>query len=280
MKKFIAAFDGLRFSEANMDYAIFLAKHCNAHLVAIFLEDFTRHSYSVADIMEYEGKSLDSHITELNEKDKEERDGIIEVFVNACRKAELNHSIHRDKNIALHELLHESVYADLLIINVTETLTRFEESVPTRFIRDLLNDVQCPVLITPANYKPIDNLIMLYDGEPSSVYAVKASSYLFDPIKKFETEVITVNGVEDSLHVPENKLVKEFMKRHFPKAQFVVLKGIAEDEIVKYLRLKKRDAIVVTGAYRRGRVSRLFRPSMADLLMQHLKMPLFIAHNK
>ena len=266
MKKFIAAFDGLRFSESNMNYAIFLAKQCNAHLVGIFLEDFTRHSYSVADIVEYEGKNLDHHITELNEKDKEERDEYIDVFEDACRDAGLNHSIHRDRNIALYELLRESVYADLLIINVKETLTRYEESVPTRFIKDLLNDVQCPVLITPENYQPIDSLVMLYDGEPSSVHAVRASSYLFDPIKNLDTEVVTVNEKEDSLHLPENRLVKEFMKRHYPKAAFTVIKGIAEDEIIKYLRHKKRNAIVVTGSYRRGRVSRLFKSSMADHL--------------
>lgn len=99
-------------------------------------------------------------------------------------------------------------------------------------------------------------------------------------MKSAETDVITVKPLEDSLHMPDNRLIKEFVKRHYPKAEYVVLKGNSEDEIIKYLHREKKDPIVVLGAYRRSSFSRLFRPSMADQLMQHVKMPLFIAHNK
>jgi len=74
--------------------------------------------------------------------------------------------------------------------------------------------------------------------------------------------------------------MKEFMKRHFPKAEYKVMKGWAEDAIVKYLKQEKQNALVVLGAYRRGTVSRWFRESMADILMKETKLPLFIAHNK
>jgi len=44
MKKFIAAFDGLKFCESTSEYAISLAKQTRAHLVGVFLDDFTHHS--------------------------------------------------------------------------------------------------------------------------------------------------------------------------------------------------------------------------------------------
>ena len=280
MKKFIAAFDGLNFSESTMHYAIFLAKHCNAHLVGIFLEDILRHSYGLAEIREYEGNNLDRYMHDLNEKDQEERDKSIQMFEQACQDSSLNYSVHRDRNVALLELLHESIYADLLIVNAKETLTRFEENAPTRFIRELLNDVQSPVVVVPPQYHAIEKIVLLYDGEPSSVYAVRAFSYLFEALKNYDTEVITVKGSQESLHIPDNRLIKEFIKRHYPKADYVVLKGMAEDELAKYLRREKKEPLVVLGAYRRNKFSRLFRPSMADYLLQHLKLPLFIAHNK
>ena len=80
--------------------------------------------------------------------------------------------------ISLPELLHESIYADLLIIDSKETLTHYEEEVPTRFIRDLLTDVQCPVLLVPQKYKPVKKIVLLFDGEPSSVHAIKMFSYI------------------------------------------------------------------------------------------------------
>jgi nucleotide-binding universal stress UspA family protein len=280
MKKFIAAFDGLDFSESTMSYSIFLAKHSDAHLIGVFLDDFMRRSYGVAELVAYEGTDLDKHVQTLDEKDKEERAGNVEIFEKACQVAGINYSIHKDKNVALQELLHESVYADLLIISENETLTRYEESVPTRFIRNLLNEVQCPVVIAPPKYHPINKIILLYDGEPSSVHAVRTFSYLFDPLKAFDTEIITVKDMDESLHLPNGKLIKEFIKRHYPKADHVVLKGHAEDEILKYLRSEKKHALIVLGAYRRTRFSRMFRPSMADYLLQYLQVPLFIAHNK
>ena len=70
------------------------------------------------------------------------------------------------------------------------------------------------------------------------------------------------------------------MKRHYPKAKYKVLKGSADTEIVKYLKGEKGEVLVVTGANRRGSVSRMFRESMADILMQKLKLPIFVAHSK
>ena len=280
MKKFIVAFDGLRFSESAMSYAIFLAKHCKAHLVGAFLEDFMRHNYGLAEIKKYEGANLDQYIEDMNQKDQDDRNESIAVFELACQDSGLNYSVHRDRNVALNEVLHESVYADLLIINAAETLSRYEEAAPSRFMRELLNDVQCPVVLVPASYEPIDKVVMLYDGEPSSVHAVRTFSYLFESIKHFDTEIVTVKRPEESLHVPDNKIIKEFVKRHYPKAESIVLKGVAEDEITNYLHRGKENAMVVLCAYRRSKFSRLFRPSMADYLLMHLKLPLFIAHNK
>jgi len=74
--------------------------------------------------------------------------------------------------------------------------------------------------------------------------------------------------------------MKEFMKRHLPKATYSVLKGHAEVEIVNYLKDQNNNSLVVLGAYQRSMVSRWFRTSMADTLMKEIKLPLFIAHNK
>jgi hypothetical protein len=279
MQKFIAAFDGLSYCETTLNYAIYFARQCNAHLVGVFLEDVTRHSYGMADITRHEGASFDQHVQALNQKDQEEREESVGRFEQACRTAGLSHSIHRDRNVALQDLMHESIYSDLLIISYRETLTRHKEPQPTRFIRELLTDIQCPVVLVPAKYKPITRVCFLYDGGPSSVHAVRMFGYLFNPFKNLHTEVITVKGPVESFHLPDNRLMKEFMKRHYPKAEYIILRGHAEDEVINYLQ-KQKETLVVLGAYRRSRPSRWLKPSMADHLVQHLKLPLFIAHNK
>jgi hypothetical protein len=280
MKKVIAAFDGLKFSKSTRDYAIQIAKQGNVHLVGVFLDDFTYHSYKVYDLIREEGSRFESRQTVLEKKDSATRAAAVESFETACQKAGVEYTLHHDRSIALQELLHESIYADLLIADSAETLTHYNENLPTRFIRDLLSDVQCPVLIVPDKFKPINKVILLYDGEPSSVHAIKMFSYTLSSFKQNLVDVLSVRPVKQSLHVPDNKLIKEFMKRHFPDATFTLLKGLPEAQIVNYLEKKKDNPVVVLGAYRRGRVSRWFRESMADVLMKDLKLPLFIAHNK
>lgn len=280
MKKIIAALDGLKFSDSTRDYAIQLAKQGNAHLVGIFLDDFTYNSYKIYDLIHEKGGLIGSAKKKWDKKDAKTRAVAVKNFETACRQAGLEHTVHHDRSIAIQELLHESIYADLLVIDSRETLTHYTEKVPTEFIRDLLSQVQCPVLIVPHVFKPVNRLVLLYDGAPSSVYAIKMFSYTLAALKQYPAEVISVKSEKQSLHLPDNRLMKEFMKRHFPKATYTILKGSAERVIANYLKQQKDTPLIIAGAYRRGRVSRWFRPSMADALMKEVKLPLFIAHNK
>ncbi len=279
MEKIIAAFDGLQYSNSTKEYAIYLSKQTQTHLVGVFMDDFTYTSYKIYELVTRQGVS-EEKLTQYKQKDKATRDAAAENFEAACQQAGLEYTVHHDRNIAIQDLKHESIYADLLIIDAKETLTHYPEKPPTRFIRDLLSDAQCPVLLVPQKFKPVEKIMLLFDGAPSSVHAIKMFSYLLPSLTQIDTEVISVNPVNTTLNMPDTKLMKEFMKRHYPKAKYKVMKGLAEDEIVKYLKQQEGNALVVLGAYRRGAISRLFRESMADILMQKVKLPLFIAHNK
>ncbi len=191
MRKIIAVFDGLKFSTATASYAIAIAKQSGADLIGISLEDFTYRSFKFYDIVD-EGKGVsDLEMKRLTEKDKKTRKMSVIKFGAACEDAGINYSIHHDTSVAIHELLHESIYTDMIIIDSAETLTKYTEDLPTRFIRDLLIDVECPVLLVPNEYKPIQKISMLYDGEPTSVYAIKMLSYILESFKHLPIEVIT-----------------------------------------------------------------------------------------
>lgn len=278
MKKFLAVFDGYKMSKSTLDYAIQLTQAANAHLAGVFLDEFLYRTYKVSKVIKtYE--DYEAIMKKLDEKDKVKRDEAVMQFQKACEKAKITFSIHRDKSIALQELKHESMFADLIIINEYETFTKYKEEPPTRFMKDLLGDVQCPVLVVPNAFKPVDKIVLLYDGGPSALYAVKMFSYLFGNFQDLPVEVYTVNDQMENLRLPDNKLMREFIKRHFPKATYSVAKGNAEELILGYLRNRKENELVVLGAYRRSELSRWFKTSMADTLMKELDTPLFIAHN-
>jgi hypothetical protein len=277
-KKFLAVFDGLRFSKSTLEYAIQLTKDVNAFLTGIFLDEFIYH-YDVSPILA-SYKDAEKLFSQQAEKDKEMRDESVREFERACSQANIHYSFHRSTGIYIREVKQESIFADLMIINANETFTMFAENPPAHFIKELLTDVQCPVLVTPGKFRPIDKITLLYDGKPSSVFAIKMFSYLFGDLSGMPVEVFTVNEPMEGSHLPNNKLMREFIKRHFPKAKYVVEKGNAEEQILGHLRYHKGNELVVLGAYRRSEISRWFKTSMADILMKELDTPLFIAHNK
>lgn len=277
MKKFIVALDGLNLSGSSIQTAIRLSKFHNAHLVGVFLDDFTRNSFGIYEVLE-SGQPFEKTIRQLAEKDAQIRNQAVIQFENACQEAGINYNVHRDKGFSLPDLLRESIYADLLILDAHETFTRHPEFPPTRFVKDLLAEVQCPVFLTPKHYTPVEKVVMLYDGSPTSVFAIKMFSHILPCT--LPAEVITVKGKEDDLHLPENKLMKEFMKRHCPQATYTILKGEAEAAVLQHLQSAQENTLIVLGAYQRSAVSRWFKNSMADVLLRTLKCPLFIAHNK
>lgn len=114
-------------------------------MIGVFLDDFTRRSYGFVEMAHYQGEDLDSFIHDRDEKDAGTRAESIDAFEKACSSAGISYSVQRDRNVALQALLHESVYGDRLMVGAAETLTRYEENLPTRFLRDVLNDVQCPI---------------------------------------------------------------------------------------------------------------------------------------
>jgi nucleotide-binding universal stress UspA family protein len=73
-------------------------------------------------------------------------------------------------------------------------------------------------------------------------------------------------------------MMKEFTKLYFPNAEYTVLHGNPEETILSFLEQQNEETLVVLGAYRKSRVSGWFKPSMADILMSELRLPLFIAH--
>jgi nucleotide-binding universal stress UspA family protein len=280
MKKFLAVFDGYKMSLSTLDYAIQLTKLAEAHLVGIFLNEFIYHSYNVYEVITTY-KDYEEVLKKLDAKDEEKREKAALEFQRTCEKEGVQFSIHKDKKIAIQELKRESMFADLIIINESETFTKYKESLPTRFIKDLLGDVQCPVLVVPSAFKSIDKIILLYDGAPAALHAIKMFSYILGNPQNLPVEVFTVKEKKKTdLHLPDNKLMREFINRHFPKATFTVIKGDAELEISNYPRNHPENELVVLGAYQRSELSRWFKMSMADILMKELNMPLFIAHNK
>jgi len=279
MKKIIVALDGLKLSEPAVQYAVAIAASQQAHLVGVFLDDVTYHSYKVYELTGT-AAAMQAEQAELEAGDVRKRATAVAYFTAACNNAPVNYSVHHDRNFPLEELLHESIFADLLIIEARETLANYAERPPSGFVKDLLAAAHCPVLVVPHQYRSLQQACLLYDGRATSVFAIRMFCYFFAGFQIPDIEVISVNKPGHSSHVPDNRLLKEFMKRHIPHARYTVLKGDPDVEIHQHLQAQDGHTLLVLGDSHRNMVSRWFRPAMSHLLLTSLRMPLFFARAK
>lgn len=279
MKKIIAAFDGLKYSESTASYAIDLAKKYNGKIFGIFLEDYTYHSYSIADLVGEEHADEEKAVY-LRKRDAELRADSITLFRSACENEGIQYSIHRDRNIAIRELINETLYADLVVVQNDETFSLYAEKPPSNFVITLLEKSECPVVVVPSVFSPIKNVIFLYDGKPSSIYAIKQFGGVLPAVKSVSTELVYVRPQEENYDnsLPNALYVTEWVKLNYPDLQYHVLIGTTTEQIANFLTSQTRNSLVVLGAYTRGSLSRLIHQSMADTIIQRLNLPLFISH--
>ena len=279
MKKIIAAFDGLRFSESTLHYALSLSKAGGAKLVGLFLEDPYIHGYGLKDLMRNTKGSLSKERRRLDKLDAKTRAQAIKRFQDACNKAGVEPLIRREHRLAMAELVDETRYADLLVISSHEALKPHRQKEPVEFIHALLPESRCPVLIVPATPAPIRKSMILYDGREPSLQALKPYSNLLGESLKGEAELVTVYPGRKSARLTGGALLKEYLKLHFENFRLVSLEGNAGPVLEKYLSGEGAGTLIVMGAYQRNRISRWLKPSLADRLMRKLEVPLFISHS-
>jgi nucleotide-binding universal stress UspA family protein len=279
MEKILLAMDAARPNMKAIDFACYIARLTRSRLTGVFLEGLVNgENRSANDVFgggawdsdtdnpDIVPATIPSALTEAS----------IRTFREACLCRDTLSGIHRDRGIPLSEILAETRFADLLIVDPETSFTKSDRHIPGRFVKDVLDSSECPVLIAPYSFDAIEEIVLSYNGTASSVYAIKQFTSLFPELTHKKVFVVNVRQ-DDTPAIEDQFKMKEWLKAHYDNVEFVLLKGDASDQIFGYL-LEKKNAVVVMGAYGRNMVSRFFKPSHAKLIVKTINLPIFIAH--
>jgi len=276
MEKILLAMDAKNVNTQAIDFACYLARLTNSRLTGIFLEDLLsdekpaiRENAELQNVCRYGPVSREMVTTVV--------EGNIAQFRQSCECRGIVPKVHRDRGIPLYEVIQESRFADLLVIDAETSFARNREAVPGRFVKDVLQEAECPVIIAPYSFHSVDEIYFAYNGSASSVFAIRQFTYLFPEWRQKKITVINVRDHEENTIEDQFKM-KEWLGQHYTDVEFKVLKGDASDQLFGYL-LEKTNAMVIIGAYGRSMLSRFFRHSHAHLLVKSVNLPLFIAHH-
>lgn len=277
MEKILLALDPQNMNMSAIDFACYISRLTHSRLTGVFLEDVLSGNRPISQTMQ--GSPYPNSIS-MTKPAEEEKTSVtadsIRHFKLSCDCRGVATLVHRDRGVPSAEISEESRFADLIIVDADTSFTRSNEPPPGRFVKDVLVDSECPVIIAPYSFYGLDDIYFFYNGTRSSVFAIKQFTYLFPELKEKKVTVVSAskNGEET---LAEQFKMKEWMKNHYTDVEYVLLNGDPSDELFGYL-IEKKNGIVVMGAYGRGMLSRFFKPSHARLIVKSINLPIFISH--
>ena len=272
MKKIIVAFDGSHFSEGTFRFLVNINSKEQILATGIFLPqaEFAELLYSFGGLtapVYYQNFSPDD--TLLVQKN-------IDIFKTRCEQNGIEYRVHPHMDMhVISQLLSETRFADLLLLSSELFYANLGEGDQEIYLRDVLHKSECPVMLIPEHFTEIENVVLAYDGTPSSVYAIKQFIYLLPEFTTLKTLLVSAGtAVEGETGITN---IEEFAARHFSDLTIVEL----DIDPVKYFNAWLQNSgksLLVTGAYGRPAISEMLRKSFVAEAIHDHKLPIFIAH--
>lgn len=274
MKKILLAFDGKNFSKGALEFARVLNEKNPILLIGAFLPQV-----NYANLISNAGGGMVGSLAVAvpEEQTSEAVQKSIEHFESYCTRNHLEFRVHKDFNdFVLPELKKETRFADLLILSSETFYGNIDTIEPDIYLKEVLHNLECPVVIVPENFEFPTSNILAYDGSESSVYAIKQFAYLFPELRDNNTILIYAKekGGEE---FPEEANIEELAARHFSDLTLLRLEADPGKYFNSWL-MDHSKAILISGAFGRSGISRLFHKSFVSGIINDHKLPVFIAH--
>jgi len=277
MKKILIALDSSSLDENLLTFGVYLGRLTRSKITGVFLENQRAYGRPVIR-NRYEGTYLGWEVDEQS-KEWQEKMRLLEQQIQQFKAFYNNHGIEavirRDAGLPVREMIGETRYADLLVLDAETSFRQHWEKLPTGFVEEILSKSECPVVIAPGHFEGVEEIVFAWEDGPAAAFAMKSFTYLFPQLS--DKKVIVVTAGPDMPAAEAKNNLQEWLNDHYATVEWEDLEGDADTALFGYL-LKKKKAFLVFGAYGRSTLSRFFRHSHAEKVIKTVAQPIFIAH--
>lgn len=271
--KILLGIDAAVFEKSALDFACFIARLTESRVTGIFLDNSASKKPKVLKSghtrEKIDGKfTLQTEVSAIRQT--------ITHFTDGCINRGALYKIHSATGVPADELIYETRFADLLVLDAEMSFKKAFEGMPTNFAKTMLAKAECPVLIAPDRFDRVDEILFTYDGLASSVFAIKQFTYLFPEFRGKRITILHVSDKTSQRDAQASRLI-EWLKLYFFDAHIEIHSGNLQSTLLDFC-LKRQNLIVVMGAFGRSSVSRFFKESAAELLIETIAHPIFISH--
>lgn len=273
MRKLAVAFEGSVFPQAPLEFARRINQVTPVLLAGVFVPQV-----EVANVLNYAGGlSGPTFFSVPGSNDAKTIQENIRRFEDLCRVNDIKFIVHYDGgDFPVQKLKKESRFADLLILGTSGVGDPWG-STTIDYLASIGHNVECPLLVVPEGFAFPKKIILAYDGNQSSVFAIKQFAYLFPELLSLRVELVFVHKEADD-NLPFIEMLTELMESHFRDYEITKLRFNHFSDFSEWLR-KDKEGILVCGSFGRSGFSELFRKSFAGKIIEDRVIPVFVAHS-
>ncbi len=272
LKRLIVALGGSEYMESAVAEACQIARRNDAEIVGVAVMDETLvdpvepapigGGAAAADLRKERTAAVEAGMNDA-----------IEVFTRIVEGAGIPHRTERffgDAQTALADALR---LADLAIIGIRHAFDYGTVAHADDFLGRVARASGRPILAMTTPARPIDRVVVAYDGSTASADALRA----FGVLNGFSPSTIrVVHCREDG--VESDRLLEEaaaYLRLHGHEAETVALDGSPTEAVLEHATAWNADLIVMGAVGRRG-LSRLFLGDTASQTLRRSEIPLLI----
>jgi nucleotide-binding universal stress UspA family protein len=278
MKNIVWMINPLTFTENEFEFPTYICEQMNGLLKVLFLEnDSLEYIPFISNDPVFPTIEYGMDTKQINDKNQKLIEENKALFFDLVKQKKLSLTVHNESGTLMQQVIEESRFADMMLVKSSMSLSYEDDRNPTSFVKQVLAKAECPVLIMPEDSQTINEIYFTYNGSHSSVFAIKHFSYLFPAFKYLPVTVLYVSEEKNDQEDKQINNIRELLYAQYKHVTVKVLQGTAEAELFSELALKK-NVIVTFGAFGRSTLSRFFRKSSANSILQTIDIPAFITH--
>lgn len=274
IKKILVAQDGSKNSVAASEYALWLAGKFKATLKGIFVVDKVllegpffydlTASMGLEPIVNFSGKMSET----LEERGKV----ILSEFKARCKEAKTPAETMMSTGFVAGEISKNTRLVDMLVMGRKGDTEAFDTGMLGSVTEGVIRKSHAPVFIAPAEFRAIENPLLVYDGSENAGDAMRIAAELARLTNRRLSVASVGSAGEADKHLVD---AMDYLKSYDIKGVFKELKGEAPLEIEKYYRDAGHDMLFM-GATHRTRVVEFVLGSTAEYVLRAVSGPILV----
>jgi nucleotide-binding universal stress UspA family protein len=200
--------------------------------------------------------------------------GVLDSFAESARREGITAETALDMGIVANQICDRARSADLVMIGHRGVNERFSTGLLGSTAESVARKCPRPLFISPMQFREIKRPVLAYDGSERASRAMRAAAEFANGI----SAPLTVLTVARDPKLGERTLeeARAYFQSYTPKAEFKLLQGHANEEIVKFLKENDSDLLFI-GAYGHSRIIEMVLGSTTEYVLRNSPCPVFLS---